>query len=146
MSLWGSDKMKLVKNEGGGSDFGWIGKGVEVVGDVIFQDKLQVDGKVNGKLFSEKGTLIIGETGKIEGQIDVGTCVLHGSIKGDLKARAKVEIHRTGKLQGDMITPALTVEEGSIFNGAIRMSKEAEVPRIDARSDIESDKRKVKEA
>jgi cytoskeletal protein CcmA (bactofilin family) len=146
MSMFGSDKMKLVKNEGGGSDFGWIGKGVEVIGDVIFQDRLQVDGKVNGKLFSEKGTLIIGETGKIEGQIDVGTCVIHGLINGDLKARAKVEIHRTGKLHGDVITPALTVEEGSIFNGAIRMSKENEVPRIDSRSDKESDKRKVKEA
>jgi cytoskeletal protein CcmA (bactofilin family) len=144
--MWGSDKMKLVKNEGGGSDFGWIGKGVEVIGDVIFLDKLQVDGKVNGKLYSEKGTLIIGETGKIEGQIDVGTCVIHGAITGDLNARAKVEIHRTGKLHGDVITPALIVEEGSIFNGAIKMSKDAEIPRIDSRSEKDSDKRKVKEA
>ena len=38
MSMFGSDKMKLVKNEGSGSDFGWIGKGVEVIGDVIFQN------------------------------------------------------------------------------------------------------------
>ncbi|MBI3649718.1 MAG: polymer-forming cytoskeletal protein [Acidobacteria bacterium] len=140
--------MKLVKTEnGGGSDFGWIGKGVEVVGDVIFVDKLQVDGKVNGKLYSEKGTLIIGESGKIEGQIDVGSCLLHGSIVGDLKARARVEIHRTGRLQGDVITPALVVEEGSLFNGAIKMGKEAEVPRLDSRlPDKEGDKRKVKEA
>jgi cytoskeletal protein CcmA (bactofilin family) len=149
MSMFGSDKMKLVKNEGSGSDFGWIGKGVEVIGDVIFQDRLQVDGKVNGKLYSEKGTLVIGETGKIEGQIDVGTCVVHGSIDGDLQARSKVEIHKTGKLHGDVITPALIVEEGSIFNGAIKMSKDANVPRIDSRTsdkEKESDKRKVKEA
>jgi cytoskeletal protein CcmA (bactofilin family) len=144
--MWGSDKMKLVETKGSnGSDFGWIGKGVEVIGDVIFLDKLQVDGKVNGKLYSEKGTLIIGETGKIEGQIDVGSCVVHGSINGDLNARARVEIHRTGKLHGDVITPALVVEEGSIFNGAIRMTKDAEIPRIDTRA-TEGDKRKVKEA
>ena len=144
--MWGSDKMKLVETKGGnGSDFGWIGKGVEVIGDVIFLDKLQVDGKVNGKLYSEKGTLIIGETGKIEGHIDVGSCVLHGAINGDLNARARVEIHRTGRLNGDVITPALVVEEGSIFNGAIKMTKEAEVPRIDARA-TDADKRKVKEA
>jgi cytoskeletal protein CcmA (bactofilin family) len=147
MSMFGSDKMKLVKNETGGADFGWIGKGVEVVGDVIFQDRLQVDGKVNGKLYSEKGTLIIGETGKIEGQIDVGTCVIHGSIVGDLQARGKVEIHKTGKMNGDVITPALIVEEGSVFNGAIKMSKDVEIPRIDSRTtDKEGDKRKVKEA
>lgn len=144
--MWGSDKMKLVETKGGnGSDFGWIGKGVEVIGDVIFLDKLQVDGKVNGKLYSEKGTLIIGETGKIEGQIDVGSCVVHGAINGDLNARARVEIHRTGKLNGDVITPALVVEEGSIFNGAIKMTKDAEIPRIDQKT-VEADKRKVKEA
>jgi cytoskeletal protein CcmA (bactofilin family) len=138
--------MKLVETKGGnGSDFGWIGKGVEVIGDVIFLDKLQVDGKVNGKIYSEKGTLIIGETGKIEGQIDVGSCVIHGAINGDLNARARVEIHRTGRLNGDVITPALVVEEGSIFNGAIKMTKDAEVPRLDARA-TEGDKRKVKEA
>jgi cytoskeletal protein CcmA (bactofilin family) len=144
--MWGSDKMKLVETKSGnGSDFGWIGKGVEVIGDVIFLDKLQVDGKVNGKLYSEKGTLIIGETGKIEGQIDVGSCVVHGAINGDLNARARVEIHRTGKVNGDVITPALVVEEGSIFNGAIKMTKDAEIPRIDPKT-AEGDKRKVKEA
>jgi hypothetical protein len=43
----------------------------------------------------------------------------------------------------------LIVEEGSIFNGAIKMSKDANVPRIDSRTsdkEKESDKRKVKEA
>ena len=140
--------MKLVETKtSNGADFGWIGKGVEGIGDIIFIDKLQVDGKVNGKIYSEKGTLIIGEGGRLEGQIDVGSCVIHGAINGDLKARARVEIHRTGKLHGDVITPSLVVEEGSIFNGAIRMTKDAEAPRLDNKpADQEGDKRKVKEA
>lgn len=147
--MFGSDKMKLVKTEtGGGADFGWIGKGVEIVGDVNFTDRLQVDGKISGKLYSEKGTLIIGEGGAVEAEIDVGTCVIHGRINGDLKARIKVEIHKTGKLDGDVITPALVVEEGSVFNGAIRMVKEgADVKRISGTATVsEGDKRKVKEA
>ena len=142
--------MKLVKTEtGGGADFGWIGRGVEIIGDINFTDRLQIDGKVSGKLYSEKGMLIIGESGSVQAEIDVGTCVIHGAINGDLKARSKVEIHKTGRLSGDVITPALVVEEGSTFNGAIRMVKEgAEVARIsDAASAImDSDKRKIKEA
>jgi cytoskeletal protein CcmA (bactofilin family) len=117
--------MKLVKSETGSSDFGWIGRGIEVNGDITFADRLQVDGKTNGKLTSDSGTLIIGESGQIEAQIDVGVCVVHGSIHGNLIARSKLEIRRTGRVHGDVITPVLLVEEGAIFNGAIRMSQEA---------------------
>lgn len=117
--------MKLVKSDSNNSDFGWIGRGVEVSGDIRFADKLQVDGKVIGKVGSESGTLIIGETGQIQAQVDVGLCVIHGILQGDLTARSKVEIRKSGKVIGDVITPVLLVEEGAIFNGAIKMGQEA---------------------
>jgi cytoskeletal protein CcmA (bactofilin family) len=117
--------MKLVKSEPGNSDFGWIGRGIEVNGDIAFADRLQVDGKINGKLTSDSGTVIIGESGQIEAQMDVGVCVVHGSVYGNLIARSKLEIRRTGRVHGDVITPVLLVEEGAVFNGAIRMSQEA---------------------
>ncbi|HKP85117.1 MAG TPA: polymer-forming cytoskeletal protein [Blastocatellia bacterium] len=117
--------MKLVKSENGGSDFGLIGRGIEVTGDVVFADRLHVDGKVSGKLSSESGTLVIGEAGQVEAQLDVGICVIHGALYGNLIARSKVEIHKTGRVHGDLITPVLLVEEGGIFNGAIKMGPEA---------------------
>ena len=117
--------MKLVKNDTASSDFGWIGQGIEVRGDINFTERLQVDGKVTGRVLSKSGTLIIGEGGHVEAQVDVGTCVIHGSLHGDMIARARLEIHRTGRLTGDVITPALLVEEGAIFNGAIRMGEQA---------------------
>ncbi|HZM89330.1 MAG TPA: polymer-forming cytoskeletal protein [Blastocatellia bacterium] len=117
--------MKLVKSEPGGSDFGWIGRGIEVKGDIAFADRLQVDGKTSGTLTSDSGTLIIGESGNVEAQIDVGVCVVHGLVHGNLVARSKLEIRKTGRVHGDVITPVLLVEEGAVFNGAIRMSQEA---------------------
>jgi cytoskeletal protein CcmA (bactofilin family) len=117
--------MKLVKNDSTNSDFGWIGRGIEVTGEIFFAERLQVDGKVKGKLSSESGTLIIGETGHIEAQIDIGTCVIHGAVHGDLRARSRVEIRRTGKVTGDVLTPVLVVEEGAVFNGVIKMGAEA---------------------
>ena len=119
--------MKLVKGEPGSSDFGWIGRGIEVNGDIAFSDRLQIDGRTNGKLTSDSGTLIVGETGQVEAQIDVGVCVVHGLVRGNLIARSKLEIRRTGRVNGDVITPVLLVEEGAVFNGAIRMSQEAGV-------------------
>ena len=117
--------MKLVKGDNGNSDFGWIGRGIEVTGDIIFTDRLQVDGKVSGKLSSESGTLMIGEMGTVEAQLDVGICVIQGTLHGNLIARSKVEIRKTGRVHGDLITPVLLVEEGAVFNGAIKMGQEA---------------------
>lgn len=117
--------MKLVKGEPNNSDFGWIGRGIEVTGDIAFADRLQVDGRVNGKLTSESGTLIVGETGQLDTQIDVGVCVVHGELQGNVIARSKLEIRRTGRVHGDVVTPVLLVEEGAVFNGAIRMTQES---------------------
>jgi cytoskeletal protein CcmA (bactofilin family) len=135
------------------SDFGWIGRSVEIVGDVNFSDKLQVDGTIKGKLYSEKGTLIIGETGQIEAEIDVGVCVVHGTVNGNINARVKIEVHKSGKVVGDLITPALAIEEGSLFNGSITMNKDAgkviQHPvenSASVTSISEADKRKTKNA
>lgn len=117
--------MKLVKGESNNSDFGWIGRGIEVKGDISFADRLQVDGKSTGKLTSDSGTLIIGESGQLEAQVDVGVCVVHGEVRGNIIARSKLEIRRTGRVHGDVLTPVLLVEEGAAFNGAIRMSQES---------------------
>ena len=117
--------MKLGKGESNGADVGLISRGIEIQGDITFADRLQVEGKVDGKLTSDSGTLIIGESGQIEAQIDVGVCVVHGSVQGNLVARSKLEIRRTGRVHGDVITPVLLVEEGAVFNGAIRMTQVA---------------------
>ena len=69
-------KGNLVKTESGGSDMGLIGRGIEVSGDIFFADQLRVDGKVDGKIASDNGTLVIGESGRIEAQVDIGTCVI----------------------------------------------------------------------
>jgi cytoskeletal protein CcmA (bactofilin family) len=137
-------RMKLVKGDNGNSDFGWIGRGIEVTGDIVFADRLQVDGKVSGKLSSESGTLVLGESGQLDAQVEVGVCVIHGAIHGNIIARSKVEIHKSGRVHGDVITPVLLVEEGAVFNGAIRMGQEAAGRRLEEvlADDIDGDDRR----
>lgn len=124
-------KQNLVRNEVGGSDLGMIGRGIEVTGDIFFAEQLRVDGKVDGKISSESGTLVIGESGQLEADVDVGTCIVLGALHGNLLAKTKVEIHKSGKLHGDVITPVLLVEEGAVFNGAIKMGQEAMGRRLE---------------
>jgi len=119
--------MKLVKDNTSDNISGLLGKGVEVKGDIVFADRLQVEGKVVGKLISEKGTLVIGETGRVEAQVEVGICVIHGTLNGNVDAKSRVEIRKTSRVNGDLTTPVMLIEEGAVFNGNIGMGQKANV-------------------
>jgi cytoskeletal protein CcmA (bactofilin family) len=54
----------------------------------------------------------------------VGTCVIHGTVNGDMSAKTRIEIHRTGRVHGDITTPALLIEEGGSLNGAVKMTQD----------------------
>lgn len=117
--------MKGFKGNGEDNGQGRISRGVEVSGEVSFADALQVDGRVNGKMASESGTLTIEQTGEVEADIDVGVCVIRGAVRGNVNARSRVEIYKTARVQGDVSTPVLLVEEGAMLSGAVTMGKEA---------------------
>lgn len=117
--------MKAFKGNGEDSRQGRISRGVEVSGEVLFADALQVDGKVTGKLISESGSLMIEQTSDIQADVDVGVCVIRGALHGNVNARSRVEIYKTARVQGDITTPVLLVEEGAMLSGAITMGNEA---------------------
>ena len=120
--------MKAFKTNSEDSGQGRISRGVEVSGDVLFADALQVEGKVSGKVISESGSLIIEQTGDIQADIDVGVCVIRGALHGNVNARSRVEIYKTARVEGDITTPVLLVEEGSMLSGAITMGKSVARP------------------
>ncbi|MFY9558061.1 MAG: polymer-forming cytoskeletal protein [Blastocatellia bacterium] len=117
--------MKAFKGNDEDSGQGRISRGVEVAGDVMFADALQVDGKVSGKLISESGSLIIEQTGEVQANVDVGVCVIRGEVRGNINARSRIEIYKTARVHGDMTTPVLLVEEGAMLSGAVTMGKES---------------------
>jgi cytoskeletal protein CcmA (bactofilin family) len=139
--------MKIVKNNGEDNTYGLLGKGVEVTGEILFAERLQVEGKVIGKLISESGTLIIEETGRVEAEVDVGVCVIRGTLEGNVRAKSRIEVRKASRVRGDLTTPVLLVEEGAVFNGNIGMGAEMSNRLPDAfRARGEEEKIKVKGA
>ena len=118
--------MKFTKNNENedGPAFGLIGKGVEVTGDIIFDDGLRVAGRVAGSLVSESGTLIVEEAARVEARVDVGICVISGILQGEIRAKSRVEVRKTSRVRGDITTPVLLVEEGAVVNGTVGMGQE----------------------
>jgi len=117
--------MKVFKNNEEDSGQGRISRGVEVSGDVHFADDLLVGGRLSGRVISEAGSLTIEQAGDVQANIDVGVCIVRGALRGNVTARARVEIYKTARVQGDITTPVLLVEEGALLSGAITMGNES---------------------
>ncbi len=111
------------KNNGGGDGFGGIlSEGTEIDGEVRFADELRVDGKITGRVQSERGRLLVGETGHVEAEVYVAVASISGTMSGTLVAATKVEIHATGRFYGSIQAPALIIEEGAVFEGNCEMA------------------------
>ncbi len=101
---------------------GFIGKGMKVEGTLSFEKTVRIDGSFKGDITSS-GTLVIGESGFVEGNVKVGTALINGEVKGTVDATERVELHSPARLCGDIKTPTLIIGEGTSFDGKCVMLK-----------------------
>lgn len=98
-----------------------LGEGAEIIGEVSLNSGLRVDGVVKGKLRSE-AALVIGPGGKIDAEANVRRISINGEFRGVIRASDRVEIHKDGKVFGEIYSPCLIIEAGAIFEGRCNMS------------------------
>ena len=98
-----------------------LGTNAVFKGELTFKDTLCINGEFEGKL-TTSDKLIVAEQGAVLADIEAGTVICRGKITGNVIASQKVEIYSTGKILGDVHTPALMIELGAVFNGKSYMS------------------------
>ena len=104
----------------------YVGEGVVFEGTLTFNEgAVRIDGKLEGNV-NTKDTLIIGETGSITAEITAGTVICKGKVEGTISASKKVELVSSSHVIGDVRTPVLTMEVGSVLDGNCHMSENEE--------------------
>ena len=95
-----------------------LGSNAVFKGELNFKNTLCIDGKFEGKV-KTSDKLIVAEKGAILAEIEAGIVICKGKIRGNIIASQKVEIHSTGKILGDVHTPALMIELGAVILGRV---------------------------
>ena len=111
----------LAKDIKEGTLSGFVGGGTVVTGEANFKAMMRVDGHLSGRVSSTSGTLIVGANGKVDANIEVAVAVIHGTINGDIIATQRLELGRAAKVNGNIQTPSLIIEQGAVFEGTCKM-------------------------
>jgi cytoskeletal protein CcmA (bactofilin family) len=101
-----------------------LGKGSEFDGKLSFEGQVRIDGKYTGQI-TTKDVLVIGESAKVNAEINAGTVIINGTVEGVIRATQLVELHPPARVKGTIETPALSMEKGVIFEGNTKMSGDA---------------------
>ncbi len=106
---------------------GFLDHETELKGDISFADMLRINGKFEGSIRSGR-TLIVGEGADVHADIEVETIFVSGRLRGSIRGAERVELLSTARVQSQLDTAVLVVEEGAIFEGECSM-KGASGPR-----------------
>jgi cytoskeletal protein CcmA (bactofilin family) len=119
---FGSNKSPYVGSAEEPTDLrSFLGEGTEITGEVRFSEIMRVDSNISGTIVSDSGSLLIMEKGCVKATVQVGVVEVSGIVEGTITAKTSVKIHSTGRVYGDIYTPALIIDHGAVFDGKCHM-------------------------
>ena len=96
--------------------------GSKIIGTVIADSDIRIDGCVEGDVQS-KGKVVIGENGLVKGTVNCLNADIMGTLDGKVTVQQTLSLRATSHIKGDVHTQTLIVEPNAVFNGTCSMGK-----------------------
>lgn len=106
-----------------------IGSSIDIKGDLSGEEDLLVEGKVEGKIILKKNTVTIGKSGRVKADVHGSSIHVDGRVRGNLYGDKEIIIRASGNVEGNLVAPRVTLENGSQFKGSIDMEPRKDTSR-----------------
>jgi cytoskeletal protein CcmA (bactofilin family) len=93
-----------------------IGVGARLDGNVVSAGSLRIDGQVKGQINAD-GDVTLSPQSQVEADIRAQNVSVAGRFKGNIAVKGKAHLARGGRVDGNITSKTLVVEEGGIFHG-----------------------------
>jgi cytoskeletal protein CcmA (bactofilin family) len=100
-----------------------LGASLHVKGEISGNEDLLIDGTVEGLITLDERKLTVGASAKVTADIIAREVVVYGTVKGNLRAKDRIEIKKDGSVNGDLTTARIMIEDGAYFKGSIEIDK-----------------------
>ncbi len=111
-----------------------IGKDTYFKGVINGKGLIRIDGEAEGNI-TNKGDVIIGESGRVVVELKARNVTIAGHYEGDLDAEGKLELKKTATAIGTFRANGLIVEEGAVVSGSMDMKNKEEVSKKQAKTE-----------
>lgn len=101
-----------------------IGPGMTIIGDCQTDGTVRIEGSVEGSVKAGKA-IVIGKQGRVAGDIVTQDAVISGAVEGTVTAASRLELQATCRIDGEVHTRRMQLEEGAVLNGNVVMGPEA---------------------
>lgn len=98
-----------------------LGGSLALKGELSGNEDLFIDGQLEGAINLQGHCLTVGPSGQIKANIHAGRVIILGSVSGNISARDRIEIRKTGRVVGDLVGPGISIEDGAYFKGSIEI-------------------------
>ncbi len=98
-----------------------ISRGTQVDGNIQFNGRLHIDGKVIGDIFpqDEDAVLTISEFGSVMGEIHVPNLIVSGEISGNVYCSNRLELLSKARVHGNVYYHVIEMAVGAEVNGSL---------------------------
>ncbi|MFZ4547852.1 MAG: bactofilin family protein [Bacteroidales bacterium] len=100
-----------------------IGNGTDINGNIKTNGDLRIDGFIKGTI-QATGKVVVGSTGKVEGEISCQNADISGDVKAHIKVTELLSLKASAIVSGDIFTNKLAIEPGAVFTGACKMGNQ----------------------
>jgi cytoskeletal protein CcmA (bactofilin family) len=97
----------------------WVGKSVIFKGTLLTSEDTTIDGRVEGTIEVRDHDLVLGPDADIRADIVAKTVTIHGTVFGNVRASARVDIRATGRVEGDLFSPRIVIADGAVVCGRV---------------------------
>ena len=106
------------RGEAGGLSI--IGVGMTIIGDVVTDGVVKVEGTVKGSVRASQ-QILLAPGGMVEGDLETKEAIIGGEVRGTVRAEDRVEVQASSVVTGDIVTARIAILEGGQVNGEIKM-------------------------
>jgi cytoskeletal protein CcmA (bactofilin family) len=99
-----------------GSEVTVVGAGAKLEGTVVSAGSLRVDGQVKGRIDAD-GDVALSPQSSVEADIHAANVSIAGRFRGNLIVAGKAELKSGGRIEGNITSKVLVIEEGGVFDG-----------------------------
>lgn len=109
---------KTEKSQPGSEGYSVLDGQIVVRGDIETEGTLRIDGRLEGNVL-KAGSLVVGPTGVIVGNVRATETVVCGTVEGSLEVERRVELEATATVIGDISADTILVHEGGTVRGRL---------------------------